>query len=98
MGGITELGKVFTAASIRNVTVMPHSFYDGPGLLAAIQATAAWGTADSMIEWRFFDLEATVYGDALTPKDGRIRVPNGPGLGMDPDPDVIKAYTMKRSQ
>jgi L-alanine-DL-glutamate epimerase-like enolase superfamily enzyme len=97
MGGITELGKVFTAASIRNVTVMPHSFYDGPGLLAAIQATAAWGTADSMIEWRFFDLEATVYGDALTPKDGRIWVPNGPGLGMDPDPDVIKAYTMKNT-
>jgi L-alanine-DL-glutamate epimerase-like enolase superfamily enzyme len=74
---------------------MPHSFYDGPGLLAAIHATAALGTADSMIEWRWFDLEATIYGDVLKPKGGRISVPQGPGLGLDPDPDVIRAYRWK---
>jgi L-alanine-DL-glutamate epimerase-like enolase superfamily enzyme len=96
MGGITELRKVFTVAAIHNVTVMLHSFYDGPGLLAAIHATAALGTADSMIEWRYFDLEARVLGDALTPKDGRILVPQGAGLGIDPDPDVINAYLLKK--
>ncbi len=96
MGGITELGKVFTAAALRNVTVMPHSFYDGPGLLAAIHATAAFGTADSMIEWRYFDLEANPLGDALTPKDGRVAVPTGPGLGIDPDPTVISTYQLKK--
>jgi L-alanine-DL-glutamate epimerase-like enolase superfamily enzyme len=95
MGGITDLAKVFTAAALRNATVMPHSFYDGPGLLAAIQVTAALGTVDSMIEWRYFDLEARVYGDALTPRNGRIRVPQGPGLGLDPDPDVIQTYLVK---
>jgi L-alanine-DL-glutamate epimerase-like enolase superfamily enzyme len=95
MGGLTELGQVFTAAALHNVTVMLHSFYDGPGLLAAIHATAALGTADSMIEWRYFDLEATVYGDALIPENGRIRVPQGPGLGIDPDPEVISSYPLK---
>jgi len=45
---------------------MPHSFYDGPGLLAAIHATAALGTADSMIEWRWFDLEAKIYRGKLS--------------------------------
>jgi L-alanine-DL-glutamate epimerase-like enolase superfamily enzyme len=74
---------------------MPHSFYDGPGLRAAIHATAALGTADSMIEWRWFDLEATIYGDKLSPKAGRISVPQEPGLGIDPDPDVIRAYRWK---
>jgi L-alanine-DL-glutamate epimerase-like enolase superfamily enzyme len=74
---------------------MPHSFYDGPGLLAAIHATAALGTAEFMIEWRWFDLEATIYGSALSPKAGRISVPRGPGLGIDPDPDVIRAYRWK---
>lgn len=54
--------------------------------------TAALGTADSMIEWRFFDLEAQIYGGALTTKDGRVQVPQGPGLGIDPDSDVIHAY------
>jgi L-alanine-DL-glutamate epimerase-like enolase superfamily enzyme len=95
MGGISELRKVFPLASVHNVPVMPHSFYDGPGLLAAIHTTAALGTADSMIEWRWLDLEAAIYGDALSPKGGRISVPQGPGLGIDPDPEVIRAYRWK---
>ena len=95
MGGVSELRKIFPLAVIHNTPVMPHSFYDGPGLLAAIHATAALGTADSMIEWRLFDLEATIYGHALSPKGGRISVPQGSGLGMDPDPDVIRAYRWK---
>lgn len=92
MGGVTELCKVFQIAAARNVTVMPHTFYHGPGLLAAVHATAALGTADSMIEWRYTDLESRVYGDAVLPDGGRIRVPQGPGLGADPDPDVLRRY------
>jgi L-alanine-DL-glutamate epimerase-like enolase superfamily enzyme len=92
MGGVTELCKVFPVAAARDVTVMPHTFYHGPGLLAAIQVTAALGTAGSMIEWRFSDLEARICGDALTPEHGRILVPQGPGLGIDPDPGVLRAY------
>jgi len=92
MGGISELRQVFSIAAVHNVTVMPHSFYDGPGLLAAIHSTAALGTADSMIEWRRFELEAEIYGGALAPAHGKISVPQGPGLGLDPDPDVIRTY------
>jgi L-alanine-DL-glutamate epimerase-like enolase superfamily enzyme len=92
MGGISELRKVFPLAAVRNVAVMPHSFYDGPGLLAAIHVTAALGTVDSMIEWRWFELEATIYGDRLIPHAGRILVPQGPGLGIDPDPEIIRTY------
>ena len=45
-----------------------------------------------MIEWRRFDLAASIYGDALTPQRGVIAVPRGPGLGVDPDPAVIGSY------
>jgi len=79
MGGISELCKIFPIAAVRNVAVMPHTFYDGPGLLAAIHATAAMGTADSMIEWRCFDLETQLYGGALAPARGRISVPKALG-------------------
>jgi L-alanine-DL-glutamate epimerase-like enolase superfamily enzyme len=95
MGGISELRKIFPLAAVHNVPLMPHSFYDGPGLLAAIHTTAALGTTDSMIEWRWFDLEAKIYGGKLSPQAGRISVPQGPGLGIDPDPDVIKTYRWK---
>ena len=95
MGGISELRKVFPLAAVHNTPVMPHSFYDGPGLLAAIHATSTLGTTDSLIEWRWFDLEATIYGDALQTTQGRIPVPQKPGLGIDPDADVIRIYRWK---
>jgi L-alanine-DL-glutamate epimerase-like enolase superfamily enzyme len=92
MGGISALREVFPLAAIHNTAIMPHSFYDGPGLLAAIHVTAALGRPDSMIEWRWFDLEATIYGESLQPEHGRISVPRGPGLGIDPQPDVIRKF------
>ncbi len=92
MGGISELAKVFPIAAVHDVAVMIHSFYDGPGLLAAIHVAAALGTADAMIEWRHFNLEAQLYGGALSPGHGRISVPQGPGLGIEPDQNVIRTY------
>ncbi len=96
MGGITELRKLFPIAAVRNVTLMPHCFYDGPGLLAVIHTTAALGSPDAMVEWRYFDLEAHIYSGALAAAKGRISVPQGPGLGVDPDPDVIRDYLVDR--
>jgi L-alanine-DL-glutamate epimerase-like enolase superfamily enzyme len=91
MGGVSELRKLFALASAHNVTVMPHSFYDGPGLLAGIHVNAALGRG-SLVEWRYFDLEARLYGDTVLPLEGAITVPTGPGLGVEPDPDVIRRY------
>lgn len=92
MGGITELQKVYALANAHNTTVMVHTFYDGPGLLASVHASAALGGAKSIVEWRYFDLEAQLYGDAIIPKEGRLGVPQGPGLGLEPNPDVLRDY------
>ena len=97
MGGFSELAKVFAIAAVHNVTVMIHTFYDGPGLLAAIHANAAFGSAEAMVEWRDFDLEAQLYGSALLPVDGHLPVPEGPGLGLEPDEDVIRTYAVRDS-
>lgn len=95
MGGITELKKVFALANAHNVTVMVHTFYDGPGLLASVHASAALGGPKAIVEWRYFDLEAQLYGDAIIPKRGQISVPQGAGLGLEPDENVIKTYRIK---
>lgn len=94
MGGVSEMRKVFALAAVHNTAVMPHSFYDGPGLLAAIHAAAAFGDAGTMVEWRWFDLEATIYGPAFEPRNGRIAVPQGAGLGIEPDRDVLRRFRL----
>jgi L-alanine-DL-glutamate epimerase-like enolase superfamily enzyme len=91
IGGITEMRKVMTLAEAFNVRVVPHSPYFGPGLLATLQMLGA-AAQEPLIEWLYFDLEQTLYGDAITPRNGQIAVPQGPGLGIDPDPKVIERY------
>ncbi|HUU73557.1 MAG TPA: mandelate racemase/muconate lactonizing enzyme family protein [Burkholderiales bacterium] len=90
-GGISELCGVFDLAKQFGVRVVPHSFYEGPGLLAAIHGSAA-RSPDPLVEWRFFDTEARLYGEQVVPANGKFMVPQGAGLGYDPDPTVIDRY------
>ena len=92
VGGVTEFLKVATLADAAGVTLMPHSPYFGPGFLATLQLAASRGQPGGMIERYHMDLEASLYGKAIDPVDGAFAVPKGPGLGCEPDPDVIKTY------
>jgi D-galactarolactone cycloisomerase len=92
VGGVTEFLKVATLADAAGVALMPHSPYFGPGFLATLQLMAARGQPGGMIERYHMDLEASLYGELINPVNGSFAVPAGPGLGCDPDPEVIKAY------
>ena len=97
VGGVTEFSKVLALAEARGVTVMPHSPYFGPGWLATLQLLAAMPLAGSpgggWIERFYTRLEATLYPGFVSPVEGgRFRIPTGPGLGAEPDPDVIRDY------
>jgi D-galactarolactone cycloisomerase len=92
VGGVTEFLKVAALADAAGVTLMPHSPYFGPGFLATLQLAAARGQPGAMIERYHMDLEASLYGELIDAVNGAFAVPQGPGLGRDPDPDVIKTY------
>ena len=94
IGGVTEFMKVARLTEQYKTTLMPHSPYFGPGLLATIHM-AAVTAAETMIEYSFADLGANPLGDAIMPVNGRIAVPQGPGLGRDPDMDVVERYRVK---
>ena len=94
VGGVTEFQKVAVLADAAGVTLMPHSPYFGPGFLATLQLMAARGEPGGMIERYHMDLEASLYGELVTPVKGRFVVPTGPGLGCDPDPEVLKTYAV----
>jgi D-galactarolactone cycloisomerase len=91
IGGIGEMRKVLALAEAANVTAVPHSPYFGPGLLATLQVLAA-APQEMLVERLYVELEASLFGDLVDAHNGMMTVPDGPGLGCDPDPAVIKRY------
>lgn len=89
IGGVTEMCKVFDVAEASGVRVVPHSAYFGPGLLASIHVCAAQAQ-EVWIERFYCDFDFTPFGEAIDPRGGRIAVPQGAGLGIDPDPVALK--------
>ena len=88
IGGVTEMRRVVAVAETLGVSVVPHSAYFGPGLLASIHCIAAM-PGETLVERFYCDFAENPLGDAIIPKGGRIAVPQGPGLGLDPDPRLI---------
>lgn len=91
IGGITEMMRIAGLAGEYDVTLVPHSPYFGPGLLATLQMAAAFED-ETMIEYSFCDLGANPLGDAIEVRNGRIALPQGAGLGRDPDVGIVERY------
>lgn len=88
VGGITEMERVFSLASVRDVPVMlhGHSVPVSTQLIAA-QPPDVCPLAEYVVKWtaitQFF-LE-----DPVTPEDGTMTVPDRPGLGISIDDAVV---------
>ncbi len=91
VGGITEFRKVAALARSHGVALMPHAPYFGPGFLATLQLMAALPDS-GLAEWFYLEREACLYGAAIAPRGGVFHLPQGPGLGAEPDPNVIEDY------
>ena len=94
VGGITEFRKIIALAEVSGTTIVPHSPYFGPGFLATLHLLAAM-PQPSLVERFYCTPEASLVGDWIDVRDGAYRVPDGPGLGVDPDPDVLRDYRAK---
>jgi L-alanine-DL-glutamate epimerase-like enolase superfamily enzyme len=91
VGGVTEFRKVTALAARRGVKLAPHSPYFGPGALATLHLIAALAD-EARFEYLYLQADAWLYGDLLAPRRGELGVPQGPGLGADPDPEVVRRY------
>lgn len=89
VGGVSEFRTILELAGMHGRAVAPHSPYFGPGLLATLQL-AGHSALIGGIESFGVKLETPLFGDVGLPDArGLIRVPDGPGLGADPDPEII---------
>jgi L-alanine-DL-glutamate epimerase-like enolase superfamily enzyme len=91
IGGITEMRKIAAAAEAHAIELVPHCAYFGPGNLASIHFVAALPT-DTLLENIYANLEANPFGSAMLAKDGKVAVPSRPGLGIEPDMQVVEKY------
>ena len=75
------------------VRLVPHNAYFGAGYLASLHLNAALAP-DVPFERLFIDLEANPYHELVLAEDGKAMVPTGPGLGRDPDLEVLRRYQL----
>jgi L-alanine-DL-glutamate epimerase-like enolase superfamily enzyme len=89
LGGVTEFRRVAALAAERRVKLAPHSPYFGPGALATLHLIAALAP-EARFEYFYLQAEAWLYPEMRAPRRGQLGVPQGPGLGADPDAEVIR--------
>jgi D-galactarolactone cycloisomerase len=93
IGGVTEAMKIAAVAEAIGIRFVPHCAYFGPGFLASLHLAATLAPV-APFERLFVNLEASPYHDLVEAKAGRITVPDAPGLGRDPDLDILGRYAL----
>lgn len=91
VGGVTEMLAVCDAAATVGKEVMPHAPYFGPGYWATAQVMAARDNA-GLFEHLWIKPEAYLDPSIPLPDGGDVAVPTRPGIGFEPDPDVLVKY------
>jgi len=94
MDGVTALRKVGTLAELRGKQIVPHHGGGNLGVIANMHLVASWPHApylELLHEPPIGDYRHgfAMLANAPEVKDGLLRVPQGPGLGVEIDPDMI---------
>jgi D-galactarolactone cycloisomerase len=100
-GGITETWRIAELAQSFNVAYAPHVGWSGAVCVAASLQLAA--AAENCIAFECMvyanplreALLKTPVGDPVTMADGRIPIPNEPGLGIEIDPAALAAHRIE---
>ncbi len=96
-GGVTEGRKIASLAGAFDATATPHNFSTGVGLAATLQLMAA--TPET--EWLEFDTtgyelyDPLVVGGIDVDSEGRVAVPETPGVGAQLPDDVVEQYAIE---
>jgi D-galactarolactone cycloisomerase len=96
-GGILELRQIAAVAGARGIRLNPHSAGTPIALAANLHAASGAATL-GMLEYsgRIGDICSAFAGGAkVAPdavKDGALRPPDGPGIGIEPLPDLAERF------
>ena len=92
-GGVSDNAAIARRALARGRTYCPHWLAGGLGLLHSANILAAVGGGGLLeMDVNPNPLREAVLGEALGVEDGHVRLPDGPGLGVEIDPDALSGW------
>ena len=110
LGGITEYQKVLAMAHAHFVPVVNHvwgsavavginlhllaALPDLPGAAYPVQPMLEYDTTPNKFREELLENPLRIL-EQVKENDGTVSLPQGPGLGVDPDLDFIKYYTVE---
>jgi L-alanine-DL-glutamate epimerase-like enolase superfamily enzyme len=102
-GGLGEFRKIATVCDLHGIPVAAHNIASPVGTIAGVHASAAIPNFICMeyhareVPW-WGDLVHRTGGSGPIIEDGAIDLPEGPGLGIETDPDVAEAHLARDSE
>lgn len=100
-GGFTECRKISALAQAWHMTLIPHVWASGIGLAASLQflatvppAPLALKPIEPMLEYdqSSHPFRQDLIFHAIKMRDGMVDVPDGPGLGVEVNREIIERY------
>lgn len=96
VGGLTEARRVADLAAVRGRLIVPHCWKTGIGVAASAHLAAATAHCPYIEylppELSESDLRKELADDGLAMKDGRVALPERPGLGIELNYDALHKY------
>lgn len=103
-GGFTECKKIAAIAQAWNTAVVPHVWGTGIGLAASLQFMAtlpptplSLNPEEPMLEYdtSSHPFRQDLIGGAIRMVDGKVKVPQEPGIGVEVDRAVLERYARR---
>ena len=91
VGGIGETVRVIKLAQMNGIEVQLHCPYFGPGLIASYHMASAL-IENPLIEILWIDMQANPFDPWVRSVAGKVSVPTGAGLGVEPDQECLERY------
>ena len=102
-GGLGEFVRIATVCDLYGVPIAAHNVASPVGTVAGAHAAAAIPNFVAMeyhareVPW-WNDLVSRTGGDGSVLADGHVDLPEGPGLGIEIDPDVADEHLVEGSE
>ncbi|MBD5149791.1 MAG: mandelate racemase/muconate lactonizing enzyme family protein [Oscillibacter sp.] len=93
-GGFTECNRIASYAAMHNLPCNPHVFSSGISLAANLHFLASLPNGGLLeMDQNFYPLRDELLTEKIDiAEDGFVYVPQGPGLGVELNPDTVSKY------